>query len=72
MPDLRGRCRYLLWPVERTELTNRFSNLVGNWTRLVATQTRLVGFVSGYAQASTVVPVLIVLGFLPVRSGEGQ
>ncbi|MET0443426.1 MAG: ABC transporter ATP-binding protein/permease [Pseudorhodoplanes sp.] len=47
-------------PVERTELTNRFSNLVGNWTRLVATQTRLVGFVSGYAQASTVVPVLIV------------
>jgi putative ATP-binding cassette transporter len=47
-------------PVERTELSTRFSNLVGNWTRLVATQTRLVGFVSGYAQASTVVPVLIV------------
>ena len=47
-------------PVERTELSHRFSNLVGNWTRLVATQTRLVGFVSGYAQASTVVPVLIV------------
>ena len=47
-------------PVERAELSHRFSNLVGNWTRLVATQTRLVGFVSGYAQASTVVPVLIV------------
>lgn len=47
-------------PVEREELKHRFSNLVGNWTRLVATQTRLVGFIGGYAQASTVVPVLIV------------
>lgn len=46
--------------VERSELDRRFSNLVGNWTRLVATQTRLVGFIGGYAQASTVVPVLIV------------
>ncbi len=56
-------------PVERTELGNRFTNLVGNWTRLVATQTRLVGFVSGYAQASTVVPVLIVSpAYLTARS----
>jgi putative ATP-binding cassette transporter len=47
-------------PVERAELSQRFSNLVGNWTRLVATQTRLVGFIGGYAQASTVVPALIV------------
>jgi putative ATP-binding cassette transporter len=47
-------------PVERTELNQRFTNLVGNWTRLVATQTRLVGFIGGYAQASTIVPVLIV------------
>ncbi len=46
--------------VERAELDRRFSNLVGNWTRLVATQTRLVGFIGGYAQASTVVPILIV------------
>lgn len=47
-------------PVERADLYHRFSNLVANWTRLVATQTRLVGFVGGYAQASTVVPVLMV------------
>jgi putative ATP-binding cassette transporter len=47
-------------PVERTELNQRFTNLVGNWTRLVATQTRLMGFIGGYAQASTIVPVLIV------------
>lgn len=46
--------------VERAELNQRFTNLVGNWTRLVATQTRLVGFIGGYAQASTIVPVLIV------------
>jgi putative ATP-binding cassette transporter len=47
-------------PIERADLHQRFSNLVANWTRLVATQTRLVGFVGGYAQASTVVPVLMV------------
>ncbi|HWV51019.1 ABC transporter ATP-binding protein/permease [Pseudorhodoplanes sp.] len=47
-------------PVERAELNHRFTNLVANWTRLVVTQTRLVGFVGGYAQASTVVPVLMV------------
>lgn len=47
-------------PVERAALNHRFSNLVANWTRLVATQTRLVGFVGGYGQASTVVPVLMV------------
>jgi vitamin B12/bleomycin/antimicrobial peptide transport system ATP-binding/permease protein len=46
--------------VERAELQQRFANLVRNWTRLVATQTRLVGFIGGYAQASTVVPILIV------------
>jgi putative ATP-binding cassette transporter len=47
-------------PVEREELHKRFGNLVRNWTALVARQTRLVGFVGGYAQASSVVPVLIV------------
>lgn len=46
--------------VEREELHKRFGNLVRNWTALVARQTRLVGFVGGYAQASSVVPVLIV------------
>ncbi|MFZ5692369.1 MAG: ABC transporter ATP-binding protein/permease [Pseudomonadota bacterium] len=60
-------------PVERAELDHRFSNLVANWTRLVATQTRLVGFVGGYAQASTVVPVLMVApaylaGVIPLGS----
>ncbi|MGE3988268.1 ABC transporter ATP-binding protein/permease [Pseudorhodoplanes sp.] len=60
-------------PVEREELHHRFSNLVANWTRLVATQTRLVGFVAAYGQASTVVPVLIVspaylLGAIPLGS----
>jgi putative ATP-binding cassette transporter len=47
-------------PVEREELQNRFANLVRNWTALVARQTRLVGFIGGYAQASNVVPILIV------------
>jgi putative ATP-binding cassette transporter len=46
--------------VEREELNRRFGNLVRNWTALVARQTRLVGFVGGYGQASSVVPVLIV------------
>lgn len=60
-------------PVEREELRHRFANLVGNWTRLVATQTRLVGFIGGYAQASTVVPILIVspaylTGIIPLGS----
>lgn len=60
-------------PVERAELNHRFSNLVANWTRLVATQTRLVGFVAAYGQASTVVPVLIVspaylVGAIPLGS----
>ncbi len=45
--------------VERAELQSRFSNLVRNWTALVARQTKLTGFIGGYAQASTVVPVLI-------------
>ena len=60
-------------PVEREDLKHRFANLVGNWTRLVATQTRLVGFIGGYAQASTVVPVLMVspaylIGAIPLGS----
>lgn len=60
-------------PVERAELNHRFSNLVANWTRLVATQTRLVGFIAAYAQASTVVPVLMVapaylMGAIPLGS----
>lgn len=60
-------------PVERADLHRRFSNLVANWTRLVVTQTRLVGFVAAYGQASTVVPVLIVapaylVGAIPLGS----
>jgi putative ATP-binding cassette transporter len=46
-------------PVERDELQGRFNNLVRNWTALVGRQTRLVSFIGGYAQASTVVPILI-------------
>jgi putative ATP-binding cassette transporter len=60
-------------PVERADLHHRFSNLVTNWTRLVVTQTRLVGFVAAYGQASTVVPVLMVapaylVGAIPLGS----
>jgi len=60
-------------PVERADLYHRFTNLVTNWTRLVATQTRLVGFVAGYGQASTVVPVLMtapayLVGAIPLGS----
>jgi putative ATP-binding cassette transporter len=47
-------------PVEREELRRRFGRLVRNWTALVGRQTRLVGFVSGYAQVSTVFPTLVV------------
>ncbi len=45
--------------VERAELHRRFGNLVRNWTALVARQTKLTCFIGGYAQASTVVPILI-------------
>jgi putative ATP-binding cassette transporter len=59
--------------VERAELHNRFDNLVRNWTALVARQTKLTGFIGGYAQASTVVPVLInspafLAGAIPLGS----
>jgi putative ATP-binding cassette transporter len=46
--------------VERAELDRRFSNLVRNWTALVARQTRLTAFTAGYGHVSTVVPTLIV------------
>jgi vitamin B12/bleomycin/antimicrobial peptide transport system ATP-binding/permease protein len=46
--------------VEREALRQRFGRLVLNWTALVARQTRLTGFVAGYAQVSTLVPTLIV------------
>lgn len=46
--------------VERAELGRRFANLVRNWTALVARQTKLVGFTSGYGHVSTLVPTLIV------------
>lgn len=46
--------------VERDELSNRFSNLVRNWTTLVLNQTKLTGFVAGYANVSTVFPILLV------------
>ena len=60
-------------PVERAELQNRFSNLVRNWTALVARQTKLTGFIGGYAQASTVVPILVnspayLAGAIPLGS----
>lgn len=59
--------------VERAELQNRFGNLVRNWTALVARQTKLTGFIGGYAQASTVVPILInspafLAGAIPLGS----
>src|SRR5262245_6409906 len=47
-------------PVEREELRGRFDNLVRNWTALVVNQTRLTGFIAGYANVSTVFPTLIV------------
>jgi putative ATP-binding cassette transporter len=60
-------------PVERAELGRRFGNLVRNWTALVRRQTRLTGFVAGYANVSTVVPTLIVspaylVGAIPLGS----
>jgi putative ATP-binding cassette transporter len=59
--------------VERAELQRRFGNLVRNWTALVARQTRLTGFIGGYAQASTVVPILVnspayLAGAIPLGS----
>src|SRR5262249_4156747 len=47
-------------PVERAELRNRFANLVRNWTQLVVNQARLTGFVAGYANVSTVFPILLL------------
>lgn len=46
--------------VERRELRERFSRLVGNWIRLVDRQSVLVGFIGGYARMSTVFPTLVV------------
>jgi putative ATP-binding cassette transporter len=46
--------------VERAELGRRFANLVGNWTALVARQTRLIAFTAGYGHLTTLVPTLIV------------
>jgi vitamin B12/bleomycin/antimicrobial peptide transport system ATP-binding/permease protein len=46
--------------VERGELRDRFANLVRNWSALVVNQTRLTGFVAGYANVSTVFPILLV------------
>ena len=47
-------------PVERAELDRRFTNLVRNWTALVARQTKLTAFTAGYGHVSTLVPTLIV------------
>lgn len=60
-------------PVERAELGRRFANLVRNWTALVRRQTRLTGFVAGYANVSTVFPALVVspaylIGAIPLGS----
>lgn len=46
--------------VERRELRERFTRLVGNWVRLVDRQSVLVGFIGGYARMSTVFPTLVV------------
>ena len=46
--------------VERAELGRRFTNLVRNWTALVARQTKLTAFTAGYGHVSTLVPTLIV------------
>jgi putative ATP-binding cassette transporter len=46
--------------VERAELGRRFANLVGNWTALVARQTKLIAFTAGYGHLTTLVPTLIV------------
>jgi putative ATP-binding cassette transporter len=59
--------------VERAELGRRFANLVRNWTALVRRQTRLTGFVAGYANVSTVFPTLVVspaylVGAIPLGS----
>jgi putative ATP-binding cassette transporter len=47
-------------PVEREELGRRFNALVRNWTALINRQTKLNGFIFGYAHVSTVVPILVV------------
>ncbi len=46
--------------VERRELRERFTRLVGNWTRLVDRQSVLVGVIGGYSRMSTVFPTLVV------------
>jgi putative ATP-binding cassette transporter len=46
-------------PIERGILGTRFATLVRNWTRLIARQTGLTGFVTSYAQTSLVFPTLI-------------
>jgi putative ATP-binding cassette transporter len=57
--------------VERAELGRRFTNLVRNWTALVARQTRLTAFTAGYGHVSTLVPTLIaspayLMGAIPL------
>ena len=46
--------------VERRELRERFTRLVGNWKRLVDRQSVLVGVIGGYSRMSTVFPTLVV------------
>lgn len=46
--------------VERDEMGRRFGALVRNWTALINRQTKLNGFIFGYAHVSTVVPILVV------------
>jgi putative ATP-binding cassette transporter len=57
--------------VERAELGRRFTNLVRNWTALVARQTKLTAFTAGYGHVSTLVPTLIaspayLMGAIPL------
>jgi putative ATP-binding cassette transporter len=53
--------------VEREELKRRFGALVRNWTALINRQTKLNGFIFGYAHVSTVVPILVVSPAFPCR-----
>jgi vitamin B12/bleomycin/antimicrobial peptide transport system ATP-binding/permease protein len=46
--------------VERAELGRRFGAMVRNWALLVVHQTRLTGFIYGYANMSQVFPILVV------------
>ncbi|MGX5651973.1 ABC transporter ATP-binding protein/permease [Hydrogenophaga borbori] len=45
--------------VERRQLGLRFSDVLGNYLRLIRTQKRLVWFTNGFGQAATVFPFIV-------------